>query len=100
MDIFKSVERDLPGYLNFLSDLKVGNKIKFNNLKIGSSIPEEKIIEILSREEPGRIGKSAGLGLIEYTSDDSQKISIFETFLTIKELFKNSDSYEVLKKAL
>lgn len=103
-------EKESPGYLEFLDKLQVGKRIKFNGLKSRSkdSPPDYKkdvVIEIISREERGFMGRCPGCGGIEYASinDDGNFTELHstgyfpcQTFTSMKDWFRKSDSYEIL----
>jgi len=106
----KEFEKTIPGYIEFLTKLQVGKKIKFNGLKFRNeksppNFKQDVIIEIVFREEIGFMGRCPGCGCIEYAKfkddgslSDCHSGGYFpcQTFTSMRGWYRASDSYEVL----
>ena len=108
---FNKFEEQYPGYLEFLSKLQVDTIIKFNGLKFRSTQPigykKDTTIMIVYREEPGFRGRCPGVGCIEYGNLDENlnftkchEKGFFpcQTFMSMRDWFRASDSYEIIKE--
>jgi len=103
-DEFDEVEKEHPGFYKFLDDLKLGSHIKFYNLfKKG----RDQVIQVIFREEFGDRGRAPGCGCIEYANilEDGSYSPLHEdgyypcqTFLSMRDWFRYSDSYEIVKE--
>lgn len=101
---FNEFEKEYPGFVEFLSQLQEGKRIKFTQLKFGKE-PRDVVIEIVYREEVGVRGRVPGVGCIEYANvlEDGRFSPLHEsgyfpcqTFMSMRDWFRYSDSYEVI----
>jgi len=104
-DEFIQFEKEYPGFFKFLDELQVGKIIKFKQLKFGK-IPHDWTIKIVYREEVGIRGRTNGVGCIEYGNvlldgsfSDLHNNGYFpcQTFMSMRDWFRYSDSYEIIK---
>jgi hypothetical protein len=113
---FAEYEEKTLGFLIFLNDLQVDNRIKFHGIKFRTNndpgTPRDLTIQIMYREEMGIIGRTVGQGCIEYVSfkEDGTLSSVHnidknghryfpcQTFRSMYGWFKSADSYEITSK--
>ena len=103
-EFFNEFEKEYPGFIEFLSQLQEGKQIKFKQLKFGKE-PRDVTIEVVYREEVGEGLRAGGRGCIEYANvlSDGKFSPLHEhgyfpcqTFMSMRDWFRYSDSYEIL----